>query len=230
MPSSVAAVTIGQSPRTDITGEIAPLLGPAVRLIEAGALDGLSREDIAALAPDGDDRTLVTRLRDGTEVLVDHRRILPLVQACLDRVQDEADLILMLCTGTFPSFRTRRLLLYPDRLLFQTARAVASDARLGVLTPSARQIPDQERRWREVGSVVAVRAFSPYRQGDDLEAACAALASAQVDLVVLDCLGYTVALKRRVIEHVRRPVLLARTVLARTAAEILGIDSQPPGA
>lgn len=36
----LGAVTIGQAPRTDVTADIAPLLGPNVRVIEAGALDG----------------------------------------------------------------------------------------------------------------------------------------------------------------------------------------------
>lgn len=105
MPSNtVAAITIGQSPRADVTPEIAPLLGPGVRVIELGALDGLTPEEIAALRPSVDDDTLVTRLRDGREALIDRRRILPRVQACIDQVQDQADLIMMLCTGTFRLF------------------------------------------------------------------------------------------------------------------------------
>jgi protein AroM len=40
-------------------------------------------------------------------------------------------------------------------------------------------------------------------------------------MVVLDCLGYTIALKRRVRELTGKPVLLARTLLARVASEVL---------
>ncbi|MDQ7841075.1 MAG: AroM family protein [bacterium] len=219
----VAAVTIGQSPRPDIFDEIMPLLGAGVRVIEAGALDGLSDDEIAAHRPAPYDHTLVTRLRDGREVLVSRQRILPRVQACLDQVQDQADLIVMLCTGTFPPFATRRLILYPEHLLFQLARAVAPGGRIGVLTPSAHQIADQERRWRDVASEVVVLPFSPYNagDGDDLNRACAAFADANVDIVVLDCLGYTVALKQAVRRLARRPVLLARTVLARAVAELV---------
>jgi protein AroM len=216
-----AAVTIGQSPRPDILDEIRPVLGSGVHVIEAGALDGLDRRQIEALSPAGDDHTLVTLLRDGREVLVGRRHVLPRVRACIERLQDDADLILMLCTGTFPRFASRRPIVYPEHLLFQMARAAAPDARVGVLTPSDRQIPDQERRWGEVASAVTVRAFSPYTPGGDLEGACDAFREAAVDVVALDCLGYTLALKEEVRQRVGRPVLLARTVLARVAAELL---------
>lgn len=219
---AVGAITIGQSPRRDITDEISPLLGPGLRIIEAGALDGLSNDEIAAMAPADDDHTLVTVLRDGREVLLGRRHVLPRVQACVDRLQDHVDLILMLCTGTFPRFRSRRMLLYPEQLLFQTARAVIGRGHVGVLTPSPRQIADQERRWHEVAAAVTVRAFSPYAAGGDLEAACRDFVTAGVDVVVLDCLGYTLALKREVRARTGRPVLLARTVLARAAAELGG--------
>ncbi len=220
-PGVVAAVTIGQSPRPDIFDEIMPLLGAGVRVIEAGALDDLTDDEITAHRPTPDDHTLVTRLRDGSEVLVGRRRILPRVQACLDRVQDQADLIVMLCTGTFPPFATERLVLYPEHLLFQLARAVAPGGRIGVLTPSAHQVAEQERRWHDVVAEVTVRPHSPYTSGNDLDGACAAFVDARVDVVVLDCLGYTVSLKQVVRRMARRPVLLARTVLARAVAELI---------
>ena len=218
----VAAITIGQSPRPDVMDEIRPLLGAGVRVIEIGALDGLTAEGIAVMRPAEDDHTLVTQLRDGREVLLGRRHIIPRIQACVDRVQVQAGLIMMLCTGTFPPFQTQRLMVYPEHLLFQTARAVMEGGHVGVLTPSARQIGDQERRWREVAPAVTVRAFSPYTDGDDLDGACADFVAAGIDLVVLDCLGYTIALKREVRQKTGRPVLLARTVLARAAAELVG--------
>lgn len=44
----VGAITIGQSPRADVVQELLPLMGEQVELIQAGALDGLTREDIQA--------------------------------------------------------------------------------------------------------------------------------------------------------------------------------------
>ena len=43
----IGAITVGQSPRVDLIPEIQPILGDSVEIIQAGALDGLSKEEIA---------------------------------------------------------------------------------------------------------------------------------------------------------------------------------------
>ncbi|MCL6552798.1 MAG: AroM family protein [Firmicutes bacterium] len=219
--ATVAAITIGQSPRPDIVDEVTPLLPPHVRVVEMGALDGLAPAEIAALRPGPGDHTLVSRLRSGEEVLVGKERILPRVQACVEALQDATALIVILCTGPFPPLRSRRPIVYPERLLLQFVRAVSPGAHVGVLTPAAAQIPHQVERWSAVAGAVTVRAYSPYVGREDVEDACAAFAAAGVDLVVLDCLGYTVALKEAVRRRVGRPTVLARTLLARAVAELL---------
>ena len=47
----IGTVTIGQSPRGDIVTEILQILGSDYKIIEAGALDGLSQQDVAAFQP-----------------------------------------------------------------------------------------------------------------------------------------------------------------------------------
>ena len=43
----IGAITVGQSPRVDLIPEIQPILGDSVEIIQAGALDGLSKEEIS---------------------------------------------------------------------------------------------------------------------------------------------------------------------------------------
>ena len=85
----VGAITIGQSPRTDVVQELLPLMGEQVELIQAGALDGLTREDIQAFAPGPEDYTLISRLRDGSSVMFAERHILPQLQQCIDRLEEQ---------------------------------------------------------------------------------------------------------------------------------------------
>ena len=66
--TKVGLITVGQSPRSDVVPDMAAILGGDVEILEAGALDGLSREQIARLAPEGDDEIIVTRLADGAPV------------------------------------------------------------------------------------------------------------------------------------------------------------------
>ena len=70
---TVHFLTIGQSPRPDVVPEILGMLGDTARRIapvEAGALDGLSREDVRAGAPRDGEMPLVSRLRTGEEVVI----------------------------------------------------------------------------------------------------------------------------------------------------------------
>src|SRR5436305_14225735 len=83
----IGMVTIGEAPRADVVPDMAALL-PDVEILEAGALDGLDRAGIAALAPEGDDEILVTRLADGSPVFVGKSRRLPRVPARIAALDD----------------------------------------------------------------------------------------------------------------------------------------------
>ena len=90
----VGAITIGQSPRTDVVQELFPLMGEQVELIQAGALDGLTREDIQAFAPGPEDYTLISRLRDGSSVMIAERHIHAPAAAVYRTVKSRRKLIL----------------------------------------------------------------------------------------------------------------------------------------
>ena len=60
MKYQVGTVTIGQAPRVDITPDLKTIIGDGIEIVEAGALDGLTKEQIAAMAPHEGDYVLVT--------------------------------------------------------------------------------------------------------------------------------------------------------------------------
>jgi protein AroM len=217
----LGAVTIGQSPRSDVLADLRPVIGQDVHVVEAGALDGLAPDEVAALAPQPGEAVLVTRLRDGSSVRVAHRHILPLLARRVESLARQVDAVLLLCTGSFPPFQVPCPVLYPDRLLRNFVRALAPDLHLGVLTPDDAQVEEQKSRWSEGGRRVTVRAASPYGEPGRLLEAARDLAWQGADLVILDSLGYSVATKRLVRELAGVPVILPRTVLARAAAELL---------
>ena len=64
----LGAITVGQSPRTDVTDDIMGIFQGKVEILERGALDGLTVEDIDKLAPDAGEYVLVSRMRDGSQV------------------------------------------------------------------------------------------------------------------------------------------------------------------
>ena len=71
----IGAITIGQAPRTDILLDVEPILGPDIELIQAGALDGMTLEEVQTLRPDGTGNTLVSRMCDGTAVALQEQKI-----------------------------------------------------------------------------------------------------------------------------------------------------------
>jgi len=217
---TIGAVTIGQAPRPDIMSEFMAFLGPDVRVIESGALDGFTKAQVAEIAPQTTGPLLVTRLRDGTEVRIGEDFLIPHLRTCVERLEHEAELILMLCTESLPDFGSGRPVLYPGSLLFNIVRALGAQ-RIGVLTPAPEQLRHQHGRWSAVVPNVAVEAASPYGPPEQLRSAALSLGRNDIDLVVMDCLGYTQSMKQSVRACVNRPVLLARSVLGRIAAELL---------
>jgi protein AroM len=221
----VGLVTIGQSPRSDVVPDMAALLGPSVAIREAGALDGLARADIDALAPSGDDEILVTRLRDGASVFLGKPRIVRLVEARIAALErDGATLTALLCTGAFPRLRATRPLIQPQPLLLGLLRAMSWPGRLGVLTPSLRHVPQTEARWRRDGFDAVVAPLSPYEEEDAaaLQRAAAAMRDGGAGVIVMDCMGF----RRKTREELRAltgvPVFLANLLLARVIAEACG--------
>ncbi len=219
----IGFLTIGQSPRTDVLDDIQEYLR-GLKIVEAGALDGLTREYIEAnLAPRAGETLLVTRMRDGSEVIVAEERILPLMQERVRWLEEQGvEAIAVLCSGSFPEFENRVPVIYPDRLLksFVTPLLSKEDV-VGVIAPAPEQRSYIEEKWLEAVDEVALEFVSPYtgKQEEYVEA-CRRLAEKKVKLVVLDCIGYSSQVKRLVREIARKPVIATRTVLAAYLKEL----------
>ncbi len=220
----VGLITIGQSPRADMVPEMLAWLEGAEPL-ERGALDGLTAEEIDALRPLSGDHTLVTRLGDGSSAVIGKSHILPRMQRAIDELEAAGvSATVLLCTGEFPPFRHNKPLLPADQLLGHGVKALARGARVGVICPLPEQQEDMRQKWSDLTGEgdLHVAAGSPYGDVDGVVQAARRLAASRVEFVVLDCMGFTQAMKRRVQQEVQVPVLLARSVVARLAAEVLG--------
>ena len=223
MKPRIGMITIGQAPRVDVVPDMADILGPGVEILERGALDGLDDAEIARLAPDGDDEVLVTRLSDGRSVFVAKRLITPLVQRRIEALEAAGvAMTVLLCTGKFQGLRATRPLVEPDRVLLGVLRGVTFGGRLGVLTPSERQVPQTHARWTAYGFDPIVLGVSPYHDTASIPAAVEALGAGGAGLVLLDCIGF----RREARDELRRrlgvPVVVANLLVARVVAELAG--------
>ncbi|MHC6219284.1 AroM family protein [Arthrobacter sp. MMS24-S77] len=225
-PRTLGVITIGQTPRTDLTPELADLL-PGVGIVERGALDGLSASEIAELATVPGDHVMTTRLRDGTAAVVGQEPLVRRVQSAILDLQGEADVLLLACTGTFPEFIHHKPLIEPDHVLAHVLAAVAARSRrVGIICPLAEQEEDAKAKYRALlpGTVaLSTAAATPYSTDlAPISAAAKQLKNDGAEIIVLDCIGYSAQMRSEVIEATGLPVLLARSVAARIAAELLG--------
>lgn len=219
----IGALTIGQSPRTDVIPEIREFFGDA-EILQAGALDGLSRVEIDALAPEaGSGDVLVSRLNDGTWATMAEEKLIPLLQRQAEALcAGGAKLLVLLCTGKFPDvLRVGVPVIYPQRLLYAVVPVLSGGRRVGVVNPDAKQLEQSRRNWGGALEDVFVMAANPYQQDTDWDAVAEALQKECVELIVLDCIGYSRAVKSIIEEKTGKPVILPRTLLARVVGELL---------
>ena len=88
-----------------------------------------------------------------------------------------------------------------------------------MLVPLVEQIEPFRQQWGLLGRDVEVAAVKP---GENPDPAAEMLKEAEVDLVVLDCFGYEMALLERVRDITAVPVMSAVRCTAHVAAEMLG--------
>ena len=218
----IGLITVGQAPRDDVTVDLLPIFGSDIELIQVGALDGLTREEIAAFAPEEGDYVLVSRLNDGSSAVFAERYILPRLQQCIfDLEKADVALILFLCTGSFPTFQSRVPIIYPCNVMNGLVPALTNRSRIAVITPKKEQLEQCADKWADYVSSVQVTFGTPYGDIAEVEKAAREVVAMDVDLVVLDCIGYTSAMKETVRKITGIPVVLSRTLAARAVMELL---------
>jgi protein AroM len=228
---TIAMITVGQAPRDDLVPYMQQVFSRPVAVWQAGVLDGLSREAMADLAPGPGEVGIVARLLDGSHVLLSHGKIRPRVQALVDRaVAQGVGLIVILCGADWSALRSPTLIVNPGKVFPAIVSALASGWRLGVIKPSPGQIEQARRQFADRGIDAVVTAASPYtgeQRLRDVREAAEQLKAAGVDLVWMTCVGMDEPMRAIVREVTGRPVILARTMLARIIDEFLAAERVP---
>lgn len=217
MNRKIGLITIGQSPRSDMTPEMQSILGPSAVFVEAGALDDLSREEIEKLAPAKDEATYISRLRNGESVKLSKEKLLPHLQQKIHEIEQKVSSSIVVCTGSFPTITHAKPLLFPDQILKGVVEAVIGKGTMGLIVPLEEQKTQLLEKWGDTRVVVA--ASTPYEEVN-IEDTAKELKAKGADFLVLDCMGYTEEHKRRVKAVTNFPVILSRSIVARVAAEM----------
>lgn len=217
-------VTIGQSPRDDVVESMLGRLEPGA-VQEAGALDLLDLPEIDALAPSSGEQPLVTRLRDGSEVVIGKVAMLPHLRDAVSRLEATGcGTICVLCTGEFPSLGRHALVIYPDRIMSHLVEAVLPEGTLGVLMPHAGQHESMVGKWTTATRSTVTAVASPYTAGDQIGTEVRRLVECGAQAIVLDCMGFD----RRMLHDARaatsKPIILANGLVGAVLREVVGVS------
>ena len=215
-------VTPGQAPRADIVAQFAAHLPEGTRIQLRGCMDGLTKGDIAGLAPQNGEDVIYSKFADGSDINLAKKHIIARAPAALELLRkDGVDAILFACTGAFPDGLGGPGVVFPSRLLAGLAQALLPAGRLGLLVPLPAQVAQLPRKWARPGLDVVAVPLIPSADRAATEAAARQMAAHRPDLVVMDCMSYTQHHKAAVHAATGAPTLLAVSTMARIAAELM---------
>ncbi len=228
--TTIGFTTIGESPRDDIVPGMMEILPAGTEAAQRGCLDGLSRPEIDALAPEDGEVGIVTLLKSGDSVLLSHKKILPIMQRKVDELvrEENAELIVILCGADWTAIRCDRLVINPGKVFPGVVSGLAAGRRLGVIKPSAGQVEQELKRYTSLGIDAVVTSASPYAGAERIELARKAaeeLKAERCDLIWMTCVGMDRAMRDEVAEITGKPVILAQSILARVVSELLPQES-----
>src|SRR5260370_14561170 len=134
---------------------------------------------------------MTAQLRNGQSGRVSSQKILPLLQQKIDALGDDrVDAILLLCTGTFPQFKSDRLIVQPQEALYHLMLGLGvGGKRIGALTPLSDQLAQARAKWREYGVDPLLAAPSPDAAADEATPPVRDLAARGAELIFMDCMG-----------------------------------------
>lgn len=218
----IGAITVGQSPRQDVMVDLNPIFEGRAIVIQRGALDGMTKEAIAELAPCEGDYVLVSKLVDGSWVRFAERHIIKFLQEAINAlVSDGVKIIMMLCTGEFNDALSSPVpLLYPEKILSAIVPVICDCEKIAIVAPDVEQTIQLMNRWENIVKRPEIYIANPYEGTDPINRILPDLQKSDAELVVLDCIGYTSEMKKLIQKEAGKLVVLPRTLLAEIACEI----------
>jgi protein AroM len=217
-------ITIGQAPRPDIAPIIEKYLDGRAELIQVGVLDGMTKEYIEQnLHPKKDDYVLTSTLVTNESVIMSREKIKPILQEKINYLEDIGiTQILLLCTGVFPGLTTRSsYLIEPDHIITPTVKALVGNRRFGVIVPLEEQKELLYPKYLSFGLKPSFSVASPYKNDIKSYKRAANELRDKVDIILLDCMGYTEQARDIVANATGLPVVLSNAIMAKLVSEMV---------
>lgn len=215
---TIALISIGHSPRTDIVNDFKDLWGDAYNILDIGALDDLSSEDIQSVAPVSGESELITKLRDGQVVYLSPSKLIPHLERALEKAcKSGATQAIVLCTGDFSSLKSPIPLLLPNPILAHCAESILNPGdKLTVIVPAQGQVREAAERWSrrgfEVSKVIVERPFDNHQKLFDTIQNNQTIQNTQG--LIADCFGFGVDFMNSIAKLYDKPIFIPRKLIA----------------
>jgi len=219
-------IVLGQTPRPDLESLFRDHL-PGVELAILGALDGKEDQEIDDLSKNGEKYPLLTILADGTTREISLYRLLPHIQKRAEELTVAgARMAVLFCAGNFPDIKSPIPMLFPGRIIPAIVQAVSKTRRIGIVIPNKGQLAPAMNHWRQKGFSVEACVASP-KDKQALHVAAKSMSDPSLELVVLDCMGFSPKAGRLMRRFCGRPVICPQSLVAKVTAEMMGIYKAP---
>ena len=217
----IGMLTIGQSPRVDLIPRLLEIMGEEYEIVEAGALDDLTIDDVNKIELNPEDYILVSRMRDGKEIKITKKFVIPRMQKQLDKIEAQGvRLTVVMCTGKFPQFQSKGLVVTPSEILKGIIEGSLKAGKLAIVYPTAEQKVYAEKDFGKPGIEIYADTVSPY-EPKDVDGLLKRLAKEKPDLIFLNCFGFPLELKEKIQKATGKPIIHSSAVIARVLMELV---------
>ena len=156
-------------------------------------------------------------------VIMSREKIQPILQEKINHLENIGiEQILLLCTGVFPELTTTTsYLIEPDRIIPPAVKALVGNRRLGVIVPLNEQKEALYPKFSPFGLEPFFAVVSPYHHNAGSYAEATAKLKNKVDIILLDCMGYTEETREAISKQIGLPVILSNAIMAKLTSEMI---------
>ncbi|MFZ7101234.1 MAG: AroM family protein [Peptococcaceae bacterium] len=220
---TLGIVVLGQAPRLDFTDEFLSLLPPGIDIVQKGALDGLSTNQILALRPKKEENKLVTMLNDGTSVNLSTMEIHKIVQCKVQELVDTGiEVVFIVCTDNFHISSSKAVILTPFEIMKERLKIESRESTIGIIVPEKDQVQTAVDKWKQTGiKNILAGCASPYKDFTEVLSTANRLKKSGSDKILLDCMGFSKIMADNIKQETGIPVLLPRKICADVVGRYL---------
>jgi hypothetical protein len=210
----VGLITMGQAARSDITENINDILEPELEVISIGALDGYNYDEVKEkFWPAKGEPFIVTIIGEDKIVKISENSAWKLVQKKIEELEERnIKASMLMCTGKFKDFNKKSMVLQPEKIIRATLDAIGVE-RIGILVPEEEQIRDSYKQYERYKPII--KSAEPYKDKKFISEKAKEFKSEDVDIILMDCMGYTEDMGNIVEKESGKNVLVPRVLATR---------------